>query len=243
MGYTPINILSLFNMYFKKILKCDKMLSAKVINTMFTGKLNLKSLLKGNELENTIYNYAKAKNIFNISQIKMPLAIPTVDLQTGDVIYFLNNNICECEKENIKDNPLYFYSGNISSIVRASSCFPGIFEPKKINSKILIDGGVRVNTPVSILKSMGADKVLAVSFDKNKISITKDLNIISVAMKSFEIMGNKLNSSELEIANLVITPYVANASLLDCSKINQLATEGYNITKKNINKIKEIIIE
>ncbi|MEG0872612.1 MAG: patatin-like phospholipase family protein [Clostridia bacterium] len=242
-GYSPLNILSMFNTYCKQIADCDKTIPFKVLSTMFTGKITLKGLVNGDNLESIIYSYAKAKNIININQVKMPLAIPTVDLNTGEIIYFLNKYVPEYipKRSVYDDTPRYIYSATLSKIVRASSSFPGVFEPKNMEGKLLIDGGVRINTPVSILHKMGADKVIAVSFDKNKIGKTSSTNIISVAMKAFDIMGHQVNEPELNKADFIIRPSMDNVSLLDCSKTNKLATQGYESAKASMSSIKEIL--
>ncbi len=243
-GYNPYNIMHIFNMYCKQIADYDKMLPFKVINTLFTGKIKIKGLAKGEKLENTIRSFCMSKNIKDISQIHMPIAIPTVDLNTGEIIYYLNTYIDEkssIDRSNFDDIPSYKYRGNISSIVRASCSFPAVFEPKIYDRKILIDGGVRVNTPVSILKKMGAQKVIAVSFNKNDNCSTYSSNIVSITLKSFDIMSHQINEKELENADYVLDLYTDDVSLLDGSKTSKLATQGYTITKNNIKRIKQML--
>lgn len=246
-GYSPYNILHMFNKYCKYITDYDRMLPFKILGIVFTGKLRIKSLVKGNNLENIVSNFCQEKEIEDIKDIKMPIAISTVDINTGEIIYFLNTYINENKlnyiynRDAYDDIPSYIYEGDIASIVRASSSFPVVFAPKMISSKLLIDGGVRMNTPVSVLKDMGADKVIAVSLD-NKISKNYEYsNIVSAAFRSFDIMGHQVNFDELKKADLVIRPKLKNISLLEMSKSNYCATQGYNETKANIDKIKEML--
>lgn len=244
-GYNPYNILYMFNMYCRQIADYDKLLPFKVFNTMFTGKLSIKGLAKGDRLEEMIKRFCFSKKIIDISDLKMPIAIPTVDLSTGEVIYYLNKKVNPQTYQRLNgefdDSPSYKYSGNIASIVRSSCSFPGVFEPKTYDSKILIDGGVRVNTPVSILKSMGADKVIAVTFSKKDTCNTHSNNIVSILLRSFDIMQHQLNDYEVKKADLVLNVSTENVSLLDGSKTSRIATQGYEIAKRNMSKIKEIV--
>lgn len=184
------------------------------------------------------------KKINDISQVNFPLAIPTVDINSGEVVYYLNKNINETNNfsRNLYDDiPTYKYSGKLASIIRASSSFPGVFEPKILDGRILVDGGVRVNTPVTVLRKMGANKVISVSFDRNKRYTDKSLNVISISLKAFDIMSHQVNEEELSKSDFVIRPQIpGNISLLDCSKTNFLIKLGYNETKYAINKIKEL---
>ncbi len=243
-GYMPNELLKFFNIYCNQIGDYDKMIPFKVMGTFFSGKIGVKGLAKGDRLEYIINNFCLRKNITDISQVKFPLAIPTVDINSGEIIYFLSKNIdssINISRDTFDDIPTYKYNGKLSSIVRASSSFPGVFEPKILDGKILVDGGVRVNTPISILRKMGADKIIAVSFDKNKKYTDNNLNIISVSLKAFDIMSHQVNEGELNKSDLIIRPKIpSNISLLDCSKTNFLVKAGYYATKDLINNIKNI---
>ena len=239
-GYTPYEILSMFKVYCKFMADYDKSIPFKLGSMLFSGKINIKGFAKGDNLEATVYKYCKLKKITNISDVKMPLAIPAVDIATGETIYYLserlNNTI---NNENEMENSIINYSGNIASIVRASSSFPGVFEPKFLNNRYLVDGGVRVNTPVSILKNMGADKVISVCFDTKSNNVS--INIVSIALKSFEIMGKELSRIERNLSDIVITPKLSKISLLECDKSTMIANAGYLAAKAAVQDIKNLI--
>lgn len=244
LGYSPMNILNMFTTYCKYISDYDKMVPLKIVGMVFTGKLKLKGIVKGNNLENIIRKFCTDKNIADISNVKMPLAIPAVDIKTGEIIYYLSKeaNCNYIGREDIYDDiPSCINNGDLASIVRASSSFPGVFEPKYLDGKYLVDGAVRMNCPVEILKKMGADKVIAVTFDDNKSSKLSDYNVISITMKSFDIMGHEINKEQLDLANYIINPKINNTSLLDCKNLNYIANIGYNTTKENIAQIREAI--
>jgi len=238
-GYTPMNILYMFKTYCKSVTEYDKLVPIKIIGLAFTGKLNLKGIVKGNNLENIIKKYCTKKDVNDISEVKMPLAIPTVDIETGEVVYYLSKPLNKLGR--IDDIPTYNYTGSLASIVRASSGFPGVFEPKYLDGKYLVDGGVRVSCPTEVLKLMGAKKILAVTFDDSKDSELTNMNIVSVAMKTFDIMGHEAYKQQINLADYTINPKIDNVSLLDFSKLNYSAHIGYKATKDNIDKIKEML--
>lgn len=243
-GYSPTDLIKFFNMYCNGIGDYDKMIGFKVLSTAFTGKIGIKGLAKGDKLEYIINNFCKKKHINDISDVKFPLAIPAVDINSGEVVYFLSKSINETNnfsRSLYDDIPTYKYNGKLSSVIRASSSFPGVFEPKIFDGRILVDGGVRVNTPVTVLRKMGATKVISVGFDRNKRYTDKSLNVISISLKAFDIMSHQVNEEELSKSDYIIRPQIpGNISLLDCSKTNYLVKLGYNEAKKVIDKIKEI---
>jgi NTE family protein len=58
--------------------------------------------------------------------------------------------------------------GSLPMSMRASMAIPGVFKPVIINKKTLVDGGMLNNLPVDVVKSMGADVVIAIDLTQNK---------------------------------------------------------------------------
>ena len=53
-------------------------------------------------------------------------------------------------------------SGNLATAIRASISVPGVFAGVLIDDRLLVDGGISNNLPVSVVREMGADIVIAV---------------------------------------------------------------------------------
>lgn len=60
---------------------------------------------------------------------------------------------------------VWFQEGPIDPALRASIAIPGIFPPIVLNGRLLVDGGVVNQVPVSALASANADYTVAVSLD------------------------------------------------------------------------------
>ncbi len=52
--------------------------------------------------------------------------------------------------------------GNLAAAIQASMSVPGVFAPREIGGRLLVDGGITNNLPVDIVRTMGADVVIAV---------------------------------------------------------------------------------
>ena len=52
--------------------------------------------------------------------------------------------------------------GRVAPAVRASCSIPGIITPTEIDGQMLVDGGVTNNLPISVVRDLGADVVIAV---------------------------------------------------------------------------------
>lgn len=57
--------------------------------------------------------------------------------------------------------------GNLLDAVCASIAIPGIFVPGRIDGRVLIDGGVASPVPVSVVRKMGANRIVAVNCHPN----------------------------------------------------------------------------
>ena len=56
-----------------------------------------------------------------------------------------------------------FRSGHLYTAMRASMAIPGVFTPVRLDSMVLVDGGLRNNFPVDVARAMGADVVIGVT--------------------------------------------------------------------------------
>lgn len=59
-----------------------------------------------------------------------------------------------------------FRGGWLSQAMRASMAIPGVFTPVRIDSMVLVDGGLKNNYPVDVARDMGADVIIGVTLQK-----------------------------------------------------------------------------
>lgn len=235
MGYSPYYIYILFKRYASELVAIN---SAPILTgmsgLMLNKKVSLKGLKTGKSLE-TIYNQiAYKRGIRKISQIKMPLVIPTVDIMNSKEYVFTNRI-----PKNAENKEQYITDITVGKAVRASSSFPAVFMPCEWHKHAFMDGGALDNVPVNEVRKQGADKVLAVTFDADKID--EDSNIMDIVMKTIDIMGNKISEESLESSDYVISVYTDKVGLLDAHKLDSCYKYGYNAVMQNISKIKEAI--
>lgn len=232
-GYTPNQILDFFNIYGSYIKDYDRNLFFKFLKGFLFCNLKVKGLIKGNNLENLMRKKLNKKGIKLIRDYNKKIAIPAVDIRKNKVIYFVNEDIPNDDAEYIKNV-------DAAMAVRASCSFPGIFIPVYYKDKILVDGGVVENTPISILRKMGAAKVIAITFAEDE-EVNKVNNFMDVLVESFESQSSEIRKIKNKDADILITLKLPNISLLDIEKSNIIANKGYYLIKNNINKIKELI--
>ncbi len=230
-GYSADEIYYIFKKYCKKIRYVELKNILKLFFGIFTtSRIIIDGLNSGKSIKKLINKVCRKKGIYNISDIKMPLAVPSVDMNTGDVICFTSSKI-----RAFSDNTIFVNEANIGECVQASCSFPSVFSPCDFNSRKLIDGGIRENVPWRELKFLGADNVLSVVFE-NEVDESCCKNLVDVAFRSFELMGKELSKYELNGADYLVKIKSKKISLLDMSKMDYFYELGYKEAKKFILK-------
>lgn len=231
LGYKSDEMYKILNKYVKKIRYIDiKNIFKIIIGLIFTGKIIVDGLNSGNILTKAMKDICKENGIKNIKELKMPIVIPAVNLQNGELIVFSSREL----RGKISDEIKYIINAPIDVAVRSSCSFPGIFSPYMYNKMQLIDGGVRENVAWKELKEIGADKILGINFKTDVNTNDYCDNMIEIAIKSMSLMEHELSNYELNGIDELITITTKKVGLLDTSKIDYLYKKGYQITKKYI---------
>ncbi|MCR5145749.1 MAG: patatin-like phospholipase family protein [Clostridia bacterium] len=235
LGYSPYHIFILCKRYGKIIAKANAMpILNGIQNSIIHKKMAFLGLNNGEKMEEIGNEMALKRGIEKIKEIKMPLVIPTVDLVSGKEYIFTNN----IPRKKSKDKE-YIDDANVGRAIRASSSFPAYFSPCKHNGCAFMDGGVLNNVPADEVKLQGADKVIAVKFHSDEIK--EDSNLMDVAMKCIDIMGNKLSEKSLNMSDYILDVYTDKIGLLDYQKVDKCYEYGYKSVIDNLDEIKKCL--
>lgn len=236
MGYSPYYIYILFKRYAKELVEIGSTpIISGVGNFMINKKVAISGLKTGESIEEAYNQIALRKGIKEIKDItKMPVVIPAVDVKNSKK-YVFTNQIPEGEKQKSK----YITEIAVGKAVRASCSFPGIFSPCDFKKHKFMDGGILDNVPVIEVKKQGADKVIAVNFKADDID--DNSNMMDIAMRTLDIMGNKISEESLAQGDFILTIPTDKTGLLEVEKLDKCYQYGYKETVKQIEKIKEIV--
>ncbi len=95
--------------------------------------------------------------------------------------------------------PVIIDSGNLSEAIRASMSVPGVYAPVRWQGRLLVDGGVANNLPVSVARDLGADIVIAVDITDTLMETDELRNAFSVVGQLTTIMTRRNTDQQLAL--------------------------------------------
>lgn len=149
----------------------------------------------------------------HIEKAKIPLAIVATDVGKGEKVVFRK--------------------GKLADAVRASTCIPGIFIPVEFDGRMLVDGGLMENVPVTPLVEMGAEFIIGVDLNANR-NYEKPEDIIDLMVNAMDIALDNSARIQTEDADVIIAPELSDFSRSNPDALPELIRIGYEATKKVI---------
>lgn len=175
-------------------------------------------LISGKKLEKIIKNYLQEKNF---EDCKITFSAVATDLKTGEIVIF--------------------NKGKISSAIRASMSIPLIFKPVEINGRFLADGGLSSPIPVEVVKSMGADIVIAVNLDKHYYDENKKPKLYDIINDALNILRHHLALANIKNADIVIEVNLSKNYWYQFVNGRNKILAGEKATKEILPKLLKII--
>jgi len=154
-----------------------------------------------------------------IEDAPIPLAIVATDISSGEKVVLRE--------------------GEVAPAVMASSAMAGIYMPVRVDGRMLMDGGIIEDVPVSPLRPMGANVVVAVNLSaERKYRVPED--IIDILFNAFDIAIDENTKVQVKNADLVIEPCLSGFRRMDVKQIDELIAEGRRAALEIIPMIREV---
>ncbi len=117
----------------------------------------------------------------DFDQLPVPFRAVATDLETGEQVV-------------ISD-------GNLAESIRASMSIPGVYAPVQRDGRLLVDGGVANNLPISVAHDMGAEIVIAVDITDPLMSADQMSEAFSVVGQLTTLMTRINTDAQLALLN------------------------------------------
>lgn len=163
------------------------------------------------------------ENVFGsrrFEDLKIPLAVVATDLANGDAVVFTHGSLCEA--------------------IRASCAFPGLFEPVKIGTRCLADGGLVAQIPTRAARQLGAKQVVGISVGVEDGQRGAPSNIFQVVCRAV----SAAQKHQLEIwerhADLVLRPDVQHLAWDDFGRADEAIAAGEAAARRALPRIRKL---
>lgn len=131
----------------------------------------------------------------DFDQLPIPFRAVATDLETGEEVVMSD--------------------GSLAEAIRASMSIPGVYAPVRRNGRLLVDGGVANNLPVSVARDMGAEVVIVVDISEKPGEDQSLDQAFSVVRQLTTLMTRR--SVEEQLASLTPEDVLIRPELTDLS--------------------------
>jgi len=206
----------------------------KELARMFALTPSKTGLLSGRKIK------ARLKELIgeaDFADLKIPFACVATDIITGEEVVIQHGPVLEA--------------------VVASMSLPVIFKAARWHGRFLVDGGVVNPVPVSVLKDMEADFIIAsnvitkpadrvqntqqVADMQNHIGKEKEPNILDIMMQFVNITYYQAVKYGIAGADVVIEPEVAHIGFTDFKNARECISRGESAAQASMAEIKRLL--
>jgi NTE family protein len=194
------------------------------VTALFDLALSKSGIVGGKRVTNLLRRFM---GDVKFDELAVPLSCIATDIITGDEVVIDRGSVLEA--------------------VRASISIPVVFTVVKRDGRFLVDGGLVNQVPVSALKKMGADIIIAVDITptrteradylKNNSQI-KEPSLLHVVVQTIYITTYLSNRQAVEGADVVIHPNLAQIGPAEFHRARECILEGEYATVDRIPDIK-----
>ncbi len=160
-------------------------------------------LLKNQELGRLVERFVGDQRL---EDAPIPFAAVATDIRSGEAVVL---------KE-----------GRLIDAILATTAIPGVFVPAELDGRMLVDGGLVENVPLSPLRAMGAEVLVAVNLNGAQ-RYDEPESVIDIILNAMDIAIDTTTRSQLEAADVLISMDLSAYSRSDSSDVRELVAEGY----------------
>src|SRR4051812_2285383 len=122
--------------------------------------------------------------------------------------------------------------GDLARALRASMAIPSAFSAVEIDGRLLVDGGISNNIPVDVVRSMGADVVIAIDIGEPLLTTEQvRSSLFSILSQTIGMITRANMKPRREQADLVVAPDVAGFGTLAFDRSPEILQRGVDRTR------------
>ncbi len=132
-------------------------------------------------------------------------------------------------------------NGDLATAVRASMSLPGVFQPVRIDGRLLVDGGIVDNVPIQVVRDMGATRVIAVDVGSPPLKPEQLGNPTTVLNQVVSVLISRqvqASLDQLHEGDVLIRPDIGDISTGDFDRSMETVAPGEAAALAQIDKLR-----
>jgi len=175
----------------------------------------------------------------SLSDVDPPVVIEAVDIETGELVVM---STLESPDVLPLARTSWLTDVRLSEAIRASISIPGVFVPKRLDGRKLVDGAVRDMVPAAVLRALGAEFVVAVDLLSGQEEPVKVHNVVEVIARAIGLLEREAIRERLaSLADVVIAPALPPPSAAMAKNIERYSCAGEQETRRYIPHILRLL--
>ena len=151
----------------------------------------------------------RVADVQDFDRLPTPFRALATDLETGDAAVLK--------------------SGDLATVLRASMSAPGVLAPVEIGGRLLVDGGLVDNLPVSLAREMGVDILIAVDVSfplARRDGLESPLDVTNQMIGIMLRRGTRASRAQLSDRDILIQPDLGRMTTVEFSRVPQVLIAG-----------------
>ena len=151
----------------------------------------------------------RVADVQDFDRLPTPFRALATDLETGDAAVLK--------------------SGDLATVLRASMSAPGVLAPVEIGGRLLVDGGLVDNLPVSLAREMGVDILIAVDVSfplARRDGLESPLDVTNQMIGIMLRRGTRASRAQLSDRDILIQPDLGRMTTVEFSRVPQVLMAG-----------------
>jgi NTE family protein len=143
---------------------------------------------------------------------------------------------------NLIDGKAYvFQKGSMTEALRASMSIPLLFTPLEKDGMLLADGGLANNLPTDVVRTMGADIIIAVDVTSPLLPLDKLRTFVNVIDQSISLQMEQNAQESRKLATILLKPNLEKYSNSAYEKLSEIVKQGEDEAKRRLPELKALV--
>jgi len=198
--------------------------------------LSRMGIIQGDLVEQALEKMTEGRTL---AEANPPVAIEAVDLSSGELVVMAS---FRPPGPSPLPKTVYYTDATIAQAMRASISIPGLFVPRQLFGRQLVDGGVRDMVPTRLLRSMGAEVVVAVDLGTTVDNRQEVTNFPAVIMRALALLEREATRQQLPAtADVLIAPVLPPFTSLDKKQIEEHIRLGAGAARAQLPVLRRLL--